>query len=341
MPARALRAVEVVRAAYDLSGNEAEWLTSVTEALRPMIDALGMGCVGYQLSTQPTSFDSGIEVGCEGIVEQFTRIDPAHPTAQSIVQMMLEPRTALMASDLWAEHAHTEAYRRFALLDAPGVDILMLRIRHIDPNGITVIASPNPEGTKPAPREEARLAMLSSHIAAGLRLRRRWADRENHPLSLGQEGVLFDEKQEIQETRGVAVDAARSLTEAVRQVSRARDGQLSDAESLAVWRGLLAGRYSVVHTTDTDGKRFIVVRANPAYVSDPRGLSEQQARVAATAALGYANKQIAYDLGISEATVATHLGRALAKLGLANRIELARTIGPLADLLARPDLRDD
>ncbi len=340
MSSRSSKSVAVVRAAYRLGGSETEWLTALTTAVRPMIDTLGMGCIGYQLATRPLRVASTVEVGCEGIVEQFSRFDPSDPLARSTVRMMLEPSTALMTSDLWADRTHSAAYRQMALLNVPGVDILLLRIRHIDGNGVTVIASPNQEGMRPASQQQARLAMLSSHIAAGLRLRRRWADRETNPLSLGEEGVLFDDEQRVQETRGVEMDAALRLTAAVRQVGRARDGQLSDEEALTVWRGLVAGRYSVVHTADTDGKRFIVVRANPARVRDPRGLSERQARIAATAALGYANKQIAYELGLSDATVATHLRRALDKLGLANRTELARIIGPLADLLAEASTDD-
>ena len=37
---------------------------------------------------------------------------------------------------------------------------------------------------------------------------------------------------------------------------------------------------------------------------------------------GRLNKQIAYDLGISEATVKTHVGRILTKLGVRDRVQL-------------------
>ena len=42
------------------------------------------------------------------------------------------------------------------------------------------------------------------------------------------------------------------------------------------------------------------------------------------ATLGHSRKYIAYELGLSSTTVATHLARALGKLGLPSRLALIR-----------------
>jgi DNA-binding CsgD family transcriptional regulator len=78
---------------------------------------------------------------------------------------------------------------------------------------------------------------------------------------------------------------------------------------------------------DHDGRRFIVAVPNDPDVRDPRGLSKREAQVAALASLGQSDKLIAYTLGVSRSTVATHLQRALGKLGVATRVELARVFG--------------
>ena len=40
-------------------------------------------------------------------------------------------------------------------------------------------------------------------------------------------------------------------------------------------------------------------------------------------ALGHSNKRIAYELGVAEKTVKTHVGHLLAKLGVADRTQAA------------------
>ncbi len=59
------------------------------------------------------------------------------------------------------------------------------------------------------------------------------------------------------------------------------------------------------------------------------GLSQREIDVARQVALGLPDKQIARELGISFTTVRTHLGHIYRKLGVANRVELARRLASL------------
>ena len=52
-------------------------------------------------------------------------------------------------------------------------------------------------------------------------------------------------------------------------------------------------------------------------------LSPQQYRIATMLAAGRLNKQIAWDLGITEATVKVHMSTILRKLGAQNRTQVA------------------
>jgi DNA-binding NarL/FixJ family response regulator len=85
-------------------------------------------------------------------------------------------------------------------------------------------------------------------------------------------------------------------------------------EAVEVWRGLVAGLWSLVDHYDTDGRRYLVAHRNDPTTPDPRGLTERERQVVAYADLGQSNKLIAYQLGLSVSTVAVLLARAREKL---------------------------
>ncbi|MDR2872890.1 MAG: response regulator transcription factor [Xanthomonadaceae bacterium] len=61
-----------------------------------------------------------------------------------------------------------------------------------------------------------------------------------------------------------------------------------------------------------------------------RELTPQQFRVLQMLGVGRLNKQIAYDLGVSEATIKAHVTAILRKLGVSNRTQAVLMIGRLA-----------
>jgi DNA-binding NarL/FixJ family response regulator len=103
----------------------------------------------------------------------------------------------------------------------------------------------------------------------------------------------------------VRIDAARS--------------ERDDAEhSVELWRGLVAGRWSLVEHFERDGRRYFLAHKNDPELAPDRRLSPREAQVLAYAELGYSNKLIAYSLGLSSSTVATVLGKARRKVGMAD-----------------------
>jgi DNA-binding NarL/FixJ family response regulator len=100
----------------------------------------------------------------------------------------------------------------------------------------------------------------------------------------------------------------------------------SPDEAIALWRALVAGRWSIIDHFDSDGRRYLVARRNqPAPAARGLGvLSPRERDVLARAALGHTNKLIAYELGVAVATVASALASAAVKLGVATRAELIR-----------------
>lgn len=100
------------------------------------------------------------------------------------------------------------------------------------------------------------------------------------------------------------------IAEAVRAVATG-GSRLSDRATRAV----------VDHVTaDVDGRRRAEARARLDV------LTERELEVAAAAATGLSNAAIAARTFVSEATVKTHLTRAMTKLGLENRVQLATLV---------------
>jgi DNA-binding NarL/FixJ family response regulator len=160
-------------------------------------------------------------------------------------------------------------------------------------------------------------------MASALRLRRRIEQEK-----VEDEAVLSPSGSLLHAT-GVAkqADARGRLRDAARAMDRAR-GPLrrnDPQEALELWRALCAGRWSLVDRFESDGRRFLIAHRNQPHLPNLRGLSQREASVAAFAQLGQSNKEIAYTLGLSPSSVATHLSGALRKLGLPSRAALVTT----------------
>ncbi len=129
---------------------------------------------------------------------------------------------------------------------------------------------------------------------------------------------------EAQRPDGAALREARALLrDGVRAVERARDhlGASDPADTVAACKGLAPRCWSVVDHFDLDGQRYVLARRNEAS-AHPAELSEREQQALGQAARGLSNKCIAYEMGISAATVAVLLHRAARKLGANGRGEL-------------------
>lgn len=88
------------------------------------------------------------------------------------------------------------------------------------------------------------------------------------------------------------------------------------AEAALVWRALVDGRSTVVDHFDAHGRRYFIVRRRQASSK----LTSRERQVLYHAALGYSGKRIAYEIGISQSTVALHLKSAANKMGYRSRV---------------------
>ncbi len=105
--------------------------------------------------------------------------------------------------------------------------------------------------------------------------------------------------------------------------------ELRADEALDLWLLIHSGAFTVVDHFERSGRRYLVARRNPAETKAPALLTRRERQVLARATLARTNKQIASELGLSTPTVATHLARAMKKLGTSSRVELIDLVGRL------------
>ena len=157
---------------------------------------------------------------------------------------------------------------------------------------------------------------IARHIAAACRARRSVSDSiEESSAILAPDGRLCYQKE-----GALGTELQHALSRAVVTTARARAGRSArQEEAQALWDLLLSQGWSLLHHTDTDGKRFILAVRDTGH---PIALSPRERAVIEMASDGVSNKVIAFDLGIALSTVATHLASGLAKLRISSRREL-------------------
>lgn len=346
--ARSRGVLRVLDAAYDVEADDASWILGLTTAFAPLVDD-GCGVHGFLADVDAaTPLQHPVLVGGDPAWRDawrdhwWDRLMLALPA--STLRTMLEFGTASFTTHLWAATAAriaTFGELLHRLEDEGFAHALSARVarsvrsREAQPRGeklfypdsLNVIAaSPGgPSAVIVANRRRAarrpldgrareRWSRLSAHVAAAIRLRRRVRSRA--ALEAGAEGVVRPDGHVLHAEGAAKTEAGlAALRAAVRDVVKAK--RASDATTpLELWRALHAGRWSVVESFDEGGRRFVVARENrPSAPWSAEGLTAREREVLAQLALGHSNKAIAYTLGITPATAATHLTNAARKLG--------------------------
>ena len=206
----------------------------------------------------------------------------------------------------------------------------LLGIASLEPNGAVIgLAIALPEIRSLSRREREQWDRVSAHICAGHRLQRRLLDTSQtvDPESdLGAAILRPDGHVEHASESAKTPSARASLRHAALAIDKARSRlrRESPYEALSMWRALVSGRWSLVDKFDSDGRRYLVARRNDPTTRALAALTSRERQLAAYLALGHSNKRIAYELGLSESTVSEVGRRALTKLGISSRSDLAR-----------------
>ncbi len=159
---------------------------------------------------------------------------------------------------------------------------------------------------------------IAAHLGAAARLR---FDSTGSPV----EGILSPDGR-LLDARGPAStptsrDALRRAALAIER-ARLRDRRTDIDGVLDAWRAVYERRWTLVESVESDGRRLLLARVNVPQERTVPGGTERQQQIAALLAQGFPQKAIAFELQIAPSTVAFHVRRLAATLGLSTVPEM-------------------
>lgn len=316
--------IGIVEATYRLEKDAHEWLEGLCEASRFDLDH-GFGALGHVLRLDeigPPEVPVGVSCGVEPHV--LSKVMPIFRSLtwrekQAIASRGLPCATAI-------ELGGPEFLATRPEYAAMGIkDILAVRAHDLSGRVVLLTASmPHDRGIRE--RLRARWSQVAVHIGAASRLR--FQPQTTIP---GPDDAVLTPGGHVAEANGSSRSrtARERLRRAALNIDRARCKRWRNAdEALVLWEALVDGRWTLVDRFDSDGRRFLIARKNEPPVRDPRALTSRERQVVAMAAAGHRLKVIAYDLGLSVATVSLHLRNAMRKLRVSTRMELIHLSDP-------------
>ncbi len=317
--------LSIIEAAYDLDAEDELWLAALVRTLQPFVDS-GLGLCGhfYDLADGSLRADTVVFLPCEALFEALAAATSRLPAESVQAYYTTSPCRSLsqVHSDLGIDHRALEASR---LLEREvGVaDVLFINAWRGNHSGCC-FAAPVARVSRFPARAANMLSRAARHIAAAQRLRRSLR-RRNGRVSLDVDAVL-DQRGAVLHAEGKATGKREreGLAAAVRKLTGAQQRfRETDPEQVtSIWSSLVDGRWSLVDSFDSDGKRFLLAHRNALELPEPSALTPAERQVAALFARGHSSKLVAYELGLSPSAVSSTLRRALRKLRLKSRTEL-------------------
>lgn len=322
--------IRIVESAYELLGDDEAWLSRLVEVAAPL--GLGIGAYAFTYDVRKPGHPLiGPLVGSGRITDMQLGRASLEAMPPPIFDSIFGPGPLLgIASEQLSVFPEAVSRMVRQMWAAGGIHD-HVGVKGWDPSGEAVILAfafdkpPQLNG-----RLVTTLSRIAVHLSAGIRLRRALQGWLPGPDEPGTEAVL-DPAGKVEHASDAARDsgARANLTRAVLAMERARGPlrQASPDTAVAIWHGLVDGRWSLIDHYESDGKRYLLARRNDPAVPDPRALGERERQVLAFVALGHSNKLIGYELGLTPSTVAGHIHSILDKLKLKSRRELIQMFG--------------
>jgi DNA-binding CsgD family transcriptional regulator len=321
--------IRIIESAYDLNGDDQAWLDQVTRT--------ACNCLHHNAQLTGLIIDHRYPKALDSSIHAFSSVNsPPGVLDFAIAALSQSPpsihaiynrnRCTTLSDFLDVPSQYHPDAAAFAQKFVQNGDTLDIVARNPDGSGV-VFGTLLEKKTHQSIRTVDQWERVAAHIAAGLRLRRSLgtATGDKSDILENADAILdADGRVQHAESTAKSKNMRTALRNAAVTVDKAR-GKLrteDSAEAVDLWKGLVAGQWSLVDRFDTDGKRFYVAHRNGAGVTGPNALTEREQQVVAFATIGDSNKLIAYRLGLSKSTVGTHLSSAKLKLGVATRTEL-------------------
>ena len=311
--------VELIESAYRPEASDEAWLKNVTSAVATV--AGSQRALAFRYSTTADWIASGA-FALHGFGSEFARdflnVGGPPEAGQAMARLFLSLRLASLR-----ELAQSPQFAALgSVLDRHGVDDL-LGVNGLDPSGRGCMLTVAVARERLSPRTTHLWHRLAAHISAGNRLRtvlEKLAAESSADLTAHAEAILSPAGK-VEHASGPAEPrAARdALRDALVRIDAARAERSDPERSVALWRGLVAGRWSLVEHFERDGRRYYLAHKNDPELAPDRTLTAQERVVLGYAELGHSNKLISYELGLAPSTISTTLNRAKKKLGISQR----------------------
>jgi DNA-binding CsgD family transcriptional regulator len=319
----------LVEVAYRPARNTRAWLQGVADTTRSLLPReTGVFAMAVDLSdAKRVKLDEFVSAGATDALKEFvtgvtptlSEADQAETYRSPIVFGTMSER--LGGPERYRGHWVFQEFQRRGWVD---FDLLLA----FDPTGLGCIVAWEREDIGSTPRRTGAMwGRLAAHLTAGLRLQQALgAGRTPGELDEAQADAILRPSGRLEHASAEAAASRDRLRDAVIAVERVRSsrGARDPEAALEAWRGLVAGKWSLVDLFDRDGRRFVVARRNDVQPNGPAPLTLRERQVLAYVGLGHSNRLASYHLGLSESTVAEHLARAMLKLGLRSRMDVMR-----------------
>lgn len=333
-PRRRGNSLAVLRAAYELTTDDREWMRAVTLALAPLLDR-GLGVCGHYFDLSPDgrgiALDAPVLVGCMPNLFDAYMAAASATTLDEFADYFSGPPCKSLSES--AKRFDFSASRGTELVTKEtGVRDQLLVLAWDGPEQGCAFEAPLPRTMRFPARAAATLSRVARHVAAGRRLRRTLR-RTAQGTTVDVDAVV-NERGRLLHAEGDTSERANAdlLARAAKRLfdERPRLEHSDPDAALRLWNALVDGRWSLVDTVDSDGKRLMLVRENRMDLTEPTALTPDERYVVALFARGHSLRLVCYELGLPAATVSERLQRALKKLGIKSRMELRRIHEPRA-----------
>lgn len=326
------RSADVLEASYRLRGADREWLQGVAVAAlhaRP-VKGIGDDVAGFLFEAAPagTHFRSWGHLILGGPAETVNVLQRFHSSLTPPAIRARYWRRPLLCATL-TELGLPSSAEQHSL----GVPEL-LGLQAIDGSGQGLcLLFGLPDQTVVRERTRSHWAAVFQHVRAGMRLRRALASdslwsRVEAVIEPGRAGGAVCAAMGTARDR----DAQSRLRGVVGAMDRARtrEGRKDGEAVLSAWPALVSGRWTLIEHFESDGRRYYLAMRNEPAAASLVALTPREQAVVEQVAQGAANKVIADTLGIGEPSAASYVRRAMSKLRVRSRAELAALAAEMA-----------
>jgi len=320
---RALRAIDIVEAAYRLEGTETEWLAAVLFQARPDVDT-GCGVYGFtgneavpNFAASPVFVQHDLDPGFGARLAELNRKAPR--AVDELVRTRLVTCGGLEQT-LGPDSPIVRSFRN--VMKATGVKDGFSLFAQDAEGGSVTLSAPSRSVVNLAPRVRGIWRRVGLHVASSLRLRRRLAEQGTVRVALlDPSGKMQDASNAIAQDPTAQAVLGRAV--AAMEQARSHAVRSSPEHALALWQGLVAGEWSLVEHWESGGRRYLAAYRNRPEVRDPRALTPTECATLKYLALGATNKEIAFALGLPAGTVSSSVTKVMKKLRVKRRVDLA------------------